>query len=467
MKTTQQIAAKVLSKTATGLDAETIAAAIANNADDVIMSLIRRRQRQLQNKQAGIIPDELAKNYFFANPYGLDFNTWAGMQDINEGEEEVPTESMPDLEETETPYDYVPNPQESTEPIVSPESPMPIPKGKVKKTAALLQMVAKTELTKHGLLKTSKEDNKPLIRKKVEEFLRKYSTDLITGGLADGKPKSEYDPKQLAMGQKVEKEHTTDLRKATEIAEDHLEEFPNYYTALDRMEKSLEEKKKEAADSSTLRYDLTYPYEDPLSKLPLYTSLGAGSQGLGMGMNKAFHKEVGGYKAILNPSKLLKHIKKMPMSSHAKILGMGLLGGGLAAGTGFLGGKFLEKKIRENAAKERGKKLAAVKFGLDAAELLGQEEQRKNELHQQQLQHNEENHTLEMQKKQLELQQYQETYQLKQQQQAQKNQEQMAQQQMMQQMQAQQQQEMRQQQMANLAGGGGQQPPQQGMQASR
>ena len=38
--------------------------------------------------------------------------------------------------------------------------------------------------------------------------------------------------KQLAMGRKVEQEHTTSIKTADEIARDHLGEDPNYYTKL-------------------------------------------------------------------------------------------------------------------------------------------------------------------------------------------------------------------------------------------
>jgi hypothetical protein len=341
-------------------------------------------------KTAGIIPDDLAKSYFFSNPYGLDFHTWAGMQDTNQGED-IPTEAMPEVEGEEPPYDseteaeYMPNapdtPEVGTEPTVSPTTPVPLPAGRHKKTAALLQMVAARELTRRGILKISNgdESGKPVVRQKVEEFLRrnqKMAGDLIPGGKAQGEPDSKYPSDQMAMGQKVETEHTPDTDKAREIARDHLEEFPNYYTALKQMEDHLKQQK-QAEDSSVPKYD-------------------------------------------------------------------------------------------GRAARETGKKLAAAKFGLDAAALLGQDEQRKDDIHQQQIRHNEENHEIELQKGQLELQQAQETFGMKQQQQAQKNQEQQAQQQMMQQQQAQQQQAQSQQWMANMAGGGGgQQPPQQGRQAPR
>lgn len=325
--------------------------------------------RLVMLKSAALLPEEMARNYFFANPYGLDFHTWADMQDTPEGED-IPTEAMPEVAGEEHPYDadteaaYMPNAPDTaevgTEPPVSPVAPVPLPKGRVRKTAALLHAVAEHELSRRGILKVSTPENKSDLRNKVEAYLqRKAAAELIPGGLAAGEPDTKYPKKQLEMGVEIEKEHSPVQAKAKEIAKDHLEEHPQYYSALKAMEKRLEEKK------------------------------------------------------------------------------------------------------------EAGRKLAAAKFGLDASELLGQDEQRKDDIHQQQIRHNEETHQLDMAKQQLELQQAQETFAMKQQQQAQKNQEQMAQQQMAQQMQAQQQQQMSQQYMSNMAGGGGQQPPQQGMAGPR
>jgi hypothetical protein len=62
--------------------------------------------------------------------------------------------------------------------------------------------------------------------------------DRISGGKADGKPASKYDPHELEMGKKVEQEHTNDPQLAEEIAKDHLEEIRDYYTRLKRMEDS-------------------------------------------------------------------------------------------------------------------------------------------------------------------------------------------------------------------------------------
>ena len=45
-----------------------------------------------------------------------------------------------------------------------------------------------------------------------------------------------YDPKQLAMGIEVEKEHLPYPAIAEKIAKDHLAELPDYYTRLKKME---------------------------------------------------------------------------------------------------------------------------------------------------------------------------------------------------------------------------------------
>ena len=39
-----------------------------------------------------------------------------------------------------------------------------------------------------------------------------------------------YDPDQLAIGTEIEYEHTNDRAKAEQIAKDHLDEYPDYYT---------------------------------------------------------------------------------------------------------------------------------------------------------------------------------------------------------------------------------------------
>ena len=46
--------------------------------------------------------------------------------------------------------------------------------------------------------------------------------------------------KQITKGEKVESEHTNNEEKASEIAMDHVSEFPDYYDRLDKMEKEAE-----------------------------------------------------------------------------------------------------------------------------------------------------------------------------------------------------------------------------------
>jgi len=71
--------------------------------------------------------------------------------------------------------------------------------------------------------------------------------DEIEGGKADDKLPAEFDPEQIAMGIKIEMEHTKDPMIAIEIAMDHLTEIPDYYTRLKQME---DDAKKNGAGST-------------------------------------------------------------------------------------------------------------------------------------------------------------------------------------------------------------------------
>lgn len=64
----------------------------------------------------------------------------------------------------------------------------------------------------------------------------KKAKEIISGGLAEGKKDSDFDPDALAEGVKVEMEHTDDKNVAKEIARDHLAEDPAYYKKLKKME---------------------------------------------------------------------------------------------------------------------------------------------------------------------------------------------------------------------------------------
>ena len=78
--------------------------------------------------------------------------------------------------------------------------------------------------------------NKPVQRpKKLGKF---ENNDKIPGGLADNKKPSDFNPKSIKQGIKVELEHTSDKSMAREIASDHLTEDKDYYKKLKEMEKS-------------------------------------------------------------------------------------------------------------------------------------------------------------------------------------------------------------------------------------
>jgi hypothetical protein len=164
---------------------------------------------------------------------------------------------------------------------------------------------------------------KELVGRVAEEFEDKLSAahvDQIPGGLADKSKPSDFPKEQLQKGTKVEKEHVgNNSALAEEIAMDHLKEHPEYYTALDKMEKGLEEKKAEAG-----------PWE---SKLPWYTTA-AGATGLGlMGQNVLPKK----YKAL-------------------GAVGGALLGTGLGLESGTRLGKGLDKprrKLRKEAGSQQ------------------------------------------------------------------------------------------------------------------
>lgn len=49
-------------------------------------------------------------------------------------------------------------------------------------------------------------------------------------------PDEMFNKRQLAMGIRVEMEHTGDREIAKRIAKDHLMEIPDYYTRLHKME---------------------------------------------------------------------------------------------------------------------------------------------------------------------------------------------------------------------------------------
>lgn len=81
--------------------------------------------------------------------------------------------------------------------------------------------------------------------KKVIDHLKKH-------GEGANQPDDKYDPKELAKGIKVEYEHTPNREAAKEIAKDHLEEIPDYYTRLAKMEKRAKEEMEEEVTEKTV-----------------------------------------------------------------------------------------------------------------------------------------------------------------------------------------------------------------------
>jgi len=71
------------------------------------------------------------------------------------------------------------------------------------------------------------------------------SPEAVPGGLAAGRPDSDFDPAQIEKGIKIELEHTGDAEVAREIAKDHLCENSKYYDHLEEMEQKMEGKGKE------------------------------------------------------------------------------------------------------------------------------------------------------------------------------------------------------------------------------
>lgn len=121
----------------------------------------------------------------------------------------------------------------------------PIPLSKIDSELSTLhskvekgQKLSKNELTKQRRLQAAKN------AKKANEIVE----DEIPGGKGDNAIPQDFDPEQLKMGIKVEREHTDDPEKAQEIAMDHLTEDPEYYSKLksaglaDELEESIRKK---------------------------------------------------------------------------------------------------------------------------------------------------------------------------------------------------------------------------------
>jgi len=92
-------------------------------------------------------------------------------------------------------------------------------KGSVDKYLAALHANANESIKEANTLKGGKSDKLSL-----QDIADKFDVTI------------EQIKSQIQKGIKVEMEHTSDKEKATEIATDHVSEFPDYYDRLEKME---------------------------------------------------------------------------------------------------------------------------------------------------------------------------------------------------------------------------------------
>jgi tRNA nucleotidyltransferase/poly(A) polymerase/2'-5' RNA ligase len=103
--------------------------------------------------------------------------------------------------------------------------------------------VAEPSVGQDGVVAEDKEalaGHTPEYQRLMTEYTmmpRTARKDKVPGGLGDKAEAKDFDPKQVAKGKKVEREHTDDPDLALEITLDHLTEDPVYYDKLEEMEK--------------------------------------------------------------------------------------------------------------------------------------------------------------------------------------------------------------------------------------
>lgn len=121
-----------------------------------------------------------------------------------------------------------------------------------------------------------------------------FNEDLIPGGKGDKANLSKFDPKQVAMGIKVEREHSNDPSKILEIVLDHLTENPAYYTKLKKSGLADELKETEECGDECqcgeeeITKDEQYELDNDVSVLSVPTRINGISLGKIIGVGKAF-----------------------------------------------------------------------------------------------------------------------------------------------------------------------------------
>ena len=93
-------------------------------------------------------------------------------------------------------------------------------KGSVDKYLAALYANANESVEKNNSIKGGKAD-----KFSIKDIAKKFNVSV------------EKIEAQIKKGVEIEKEHTSDKEKATEIAMDHVSEFPDYYDRIEKMEK--------------------------------------------------------------------------------------------------------------------------------------------------------------------------------------------------------------------------------------
>jgi hypothetical protein len=101
-------------------------------------------------------------------------------------------------------------------------------------------------LSDHEFMHRVKAAVSPHILPRVHDEAFRLAKCVIEGGKAItilknsglSRPDSNYDAKELALGRKSEREHTTSDEAADIIAKDHLDEDKAYYSKLLKIEKS-------------------------------------------------------------------------------------------------------------------------------------------------------------------------------------------------------------------------------------
>lgn len=100
---------------------------------------------------------------------------------------------------------------------------------------------------KLGITTGKHEEKKSDFKSEQEKDLEDALKDQ---GESQNQPDDKYDLGQLTNGTFVETEHTDDLKAAKEIAKDHLEEDPQYYSKGDFPEEAEEAKDKIVSDEN-------------------------------------------------------------------------------------------------------------------------------------------------------------------------------------------------------------------------